>query len=82
MQCAMWIPEARFKDDTKMEPIELKSIPAQRQKLVCYLCKMKTGACIQVSVLVDFLFSMLLFRLLCAFCVHFLSVLAQNVCNQ
>lgn len=50
VQCAMWIPEAGFTDGVKMEPVELASVPPQRQKLHCYLCKIKSGACIQCNV--------------------------------
>ncbi|KAK9475145.1 PHD-zinc-finger like domain-containing protein [Dipodascopsis tothii] len=46
--CAVWIPEVGVGNRVYMEPIEgVQNIPRQRWKLVCYLCKQKTGACIQ-----------------------------------
>lgn len=50
VQCGLWVPDARIKDPIKMEPVVLTPISAARQKLHCYLCKIKTGACIQCNV--------------------------------
>ncbi|OCF39768.1 hypothetical protein I317_06430 [Kwoniella heveanensis CBS 569] len=46
--CAIWIPETGLGNVIYMEPVEgIESIPKSRWKLVCSLCREKTGACIQ-----------------------------------
>ncbi|XP_004633620.1 protein Jade-3 [Octodon degus] len=51
VSCALWIPEVSIACPDRMEPItKLSHIPPSRWALVCSLCKLKTGACIQCSV--------------------------------
>ncbi|XP_021105260.1 protein Jade-3 isoform X2 [Heterocephalus glaber] len=51
VSCALWIPEVSIAYPERMEPItKLSHIPPSRWALVCTLCKLKTGACIQCSV--------------------------------
>ncbi|XP_066105614.1 protein Jade-3 [Saccopteryx bilineata] len=51
VSCALWIPEVSISCPERMEPItKISHIPASRWALVCCLCKMKKGACIQCSV--------------------------------
>ncbi|XP_045426382.1 protein Jade-3 [Pipistrellus kuhlii] len=51
VSCALWIPEVSIGSPERMEPItKISHIPHSRWGLVCYLCKVKTGACIQCSV--------------------------------
>lgn len=46
--CALWINEVYFANPVCLEPIEgVDAIPRNRWKLLCYICKQKTGACIQ-----------------------------------
>lgn len=48
--CAMWIPELSLGNPVYMEPVDgLDKIPRSRWKLHCYICRQKTGACIQCS---------------------------------
>ncbi|KAG8699729.1 nuA3 HAT complex component nto1 [Ceratobasidium sp. 395] len=48
--CAIWVPECVLGNPTFMEPIENSDkIPKQRWKLVCSICKVKQGACIQCN---------------------------------
>nr|XP_055195072.1 protein Jade-3 isoform X2 [Nyctereutes procyonoides] len=49
VSCALWIPEVSIACPERMEPItKVSHIPPSRWALVCNLCKLKTGACIQV----------------------------------
>uniref|UniRef100_H3A0A1 Jade family PHD finger 3 n=1 Tax=Latimeria chalumnae TaxID=7897 RepID=H3A0A1_LATCH len=51
VSCALWIPEVSIACPERMEPItKVSHIPPSRWALVCSLCKLKTGACIQCSV--------------------------------
>nr|XP_012605180.1 protein Jade-3 isoform X5 [Microcebus murinus]XP_012605181.1 protein Jade-3 isoform X5 [Microcebus murinus] len=51
VSCALWIPEVSIACPERMEPItKISHIPPSRWALVCNLCKLKTGACIQCSV--------------------------------
>ncbi|XP_055463880.1 protein Jade-3 [Psammomys obesus] len=51
VSCALWIPEVSIACPERMEPItKISHIPPRRWALVCSLCKLKTGACIQCSV--------------------------------
>lgn len=48
--CALWIHEVYFANPIYLEPIEgIDMIPRNRWKLVCYICKQKTGACVQCT---------------------------------
>ncbi|XP_065128736.1 protein Jade-3 [Paramisgurnus dabryanus] len=51
VSCALWIPEVSIACPERMEPItKVSHIPPGRWSLICSLCKIKTGACIQCSV--------------------------------
>ncbi|CAH2067762.1 unnamed protein product [Thlaspi arvense] len=46
--CSLWMPEVYVEDLKKMEPImNLPGIKETRRKLLCNLCKVKSGACIR-----------------------------------
>ncbi|KAL3506598.1 hypothetical protein ACH5RR_031980 [Cinchona calisaya] len=50
LACAMWIPETCLSDITKMEPIDgLSRVNKDRWKLLCSICGVSYGACIQCS---------------------------------
>ncbi|KAL5703167.1 hypothetical protein ACHQM5_028294 [Ranunculus cassubicifolius] len=50
LACAIWIPETCFLDIKKMEPIDgLSRISKDRWKLLCSICGVSYGACIQCS---------------------------------
>ncbi|KAL9242503.1 hypothetical protein vseg_016495 [Gypsophila vaccaria] len=50
LACAIWIPETCLSDVKKMEPIDgLRRINKDRWKLVCSICHIPYGACIQCS---------------------------------
>ncbi|XP_004713250.2 protein Jade-3 isoform X1 [Echinops telfairi] len=51
VSCSLWIPEVRIASPERMEPItKISHVPPSRWALVCSLCKLKMGACIQCSV--------------------------------
>ncbi|KAL2612135.1 hypothetical protein R1flu_023827 [Riccia fluitans] len=48
--CAMWTPETCVLDAKRMEPVDgISSINKERWKLICTVCKVPYGACIQCS---------------------------------
>lgn len=48
--CSQWIPEVFVRDTRTMEPIMIvDGIKETRRKLICYLCKVKHGACVRCS---------------------------------
>ncbi|RAL54385.1 hypothetical protein DM860_001513 [Cuscuta australis] len=50
LACAIWIPETCLSDIKKMEPIDgLNRINKDRWKLLCSICGVTYGACIQCS---------------------------------
>ncbi|KAK3132501.1 hypothetical protein QOZ80_6AG0523000 [Eleusine coracana subsp. coracana] len=50
LACAIWIPETCLKDVKRMEPIDgLSRINKDRWKLLCSICGVSYGACIQCS---------------------------------
>ncbi|XP_057436320.1 histone H3-lysine(4) N-trimethyltransferase ATX1-like [Lotus japonicus] len=50
LACAMWIPETCLADIKRMEPIDgLSRISKDRWKLLCSICGVSYGACIQCS---------------------------------
>ncbi|KAJ7979107.1 Histone-lysine N-methyltransferase [Quillaja saponaria] len=50
LACAMWIPETCLIDVKRMEPIDgLSRINKDRWKLLCSICNVSYGACIQCS---------------------------------
>ena len=48
--CALWIPEVTIPTELEKTPINIDVIPKDRRKLLCCLCKTKSGACIQCQV--------------------------------
>lgn len=50
LACAIWVPETCLKDVKRMEPIDgLSRINKDRWKLVCSICGVSYGVCIQCS---------------------------------
>ncbi|XP_021733247.1 histone-lysine N-methyltransferase ATX1-like [Chenopodium quinoa] len=50
LACAIWIPETCLSDIKKMEPIDgVSRINKDRWKLICSICHIPYGACIQCS---------------------------------
>ncbi|XP_010522208.1 PREDICTED: histone-lysine N-methyltransferase ATX2 isoform X2 [Tarenaya hassleriana] len=50
LACAIWIPETCLSDVKKMEPIDgLSRVSKDRWKLLCSICGVSYGACIQCS---------------------------------
>ncbi|KAI4320625.1 hypothetical protein MLD38_034084 [Melastoma candidum] len=48
--CSLWMSEVYVEDLKRMEPImNVQEINATRKKLVCNICKIKSGACIRCS---------------------------------
>lgn len=51
ISCALWIPECKFSDPEKREPITaINDIPDDRWRLKCSICDTRQGACIQCCV--------------------------------
>ncbi|XP_072040406.1 LOW QUALITY PROTEIN: protein Jade-3-like [Amphiura filiformis] len=51
VSCALWIPEVSIGCVERMEPVtKISQIPSSRWSLICQLCRVRTGACIQCSV--------------------------------
>ncbi|XP_072171530.1 uncharacterized protein [Diadema setosum] len=51
VSCALWVPEVSIGCVERMEPItKISQIPASRWALICNICRVRTGACIQCSV--------------------------------
>ncbi|CAN8247651.1 unnamed protein product [Cochlearia groenlandica] len=50
LACAMWIPETCLSDVKKMEPVDgVNKVSKDRWKLLCTICAVSYGACIQCS---------------------------------
>ncbi|UJR21433.1 hypothetical protein I4U23_024519 [Adineta vaga] len=50
LTCALWLPELKFGDYVKMEPIlNLDKIPHARWTLRCVVCSTTEGACVQCA---------------------------------
>jgi hypothetical protein len=48
--CSLWAPEVSVEDMESMEPvINLRNVQENRMKLMCSICKVKHGACVQCS---------------------------------
>ncbi|KAL6962089.1 hypothetical protein U1Q18_037044 [Sarracenia purpurea var. burkii] len=48
--CCQWMPEVYIQDTRTMEPVmNVEEIKETRRKLICYLCKVKFGACVRCS---------------------------------
>ncbi|KAL3845575.1 hypothetical protein ACJIZ3_002978 [Penstemon smallii] len=48
--CCQWMPEVYLESSRTMEPImNLDEVKDTRRKLICYLCKVKWGACVRCS---------------------------------
>lgn len=48
--CCQWLPEVYLEDTRIMEPImNMIDLKDTRRKLICYLCKVKYGACVRCS---------------------------------
>ncbi|XP_076940582.1 uncharacterized protein LOC143609825 isoform X1 [Bidens hawaiensis] len=48
--CCQWMPEVYVEDTKSMEPIlNIEGIKDVQKKLICYLCKVKRGACVRCS---------------------------------
>nr|GMD74160.1 histone-lysine N-methyltransferase atx1 [Ipomoea batatas] len=48
--CCQWMPEVYVENTRMMEPIvNIDGIKETRRKLICYLCKVKHGACVRCS---------------------------------
>ncbi|KAL2467526.1 PHD finger family protein [Forsythia ovata] len=48
--CCQWMPEVYLENTRTMEPImNLDELKDTRRKLICYLCKVKCGACVRCS---------------------------------
>uniref|UniRef100_A0A6N2MLW5 PHD-type domain-containing protein n=1 Tax=Salix viminalis TaxID=40686 RepID=A0A6N2MLW5_SALVM len=48
--CSQWMPEVYIEDLMKMEPVmNVGGIKEKRRKLMCNVCKVKSGTCVQCS---------------------------------
>ncbi|KAG8378328.1 hypothetical protein BUALT_Bualt08G0126000 [Buddleja alternifolia] len=48
--CCQWIPEVYLENTRTMEPImNVDEVKDTRRKMICYLCKVKCGACVRCS---------------------------------
>lgn len=48
--CCQWMPEVYLENTRTMEPImNMDELKDTRRKLICYLCKVKYGACVRCS---------------------------------
>ncbi|XP_076916098.1 uncharacterized protein LOC143575683 [Bidens hawaiensis] len=48
--CCQWMPEVYVEDTKSMEPIlNIEGIKDVQKKVICYLCKVKRGACVRCS---------------------------------
>ncbi|CAH9083737.1 unnamed protein product [Cuscuta epithymum] len=48
--CCQWMPEVYVENTRMMEPVvNIEGIKETRRKLICYLCKVKYGACVRCS---------------------------------
>ncbi|KAK4413254.1 histone H3-lysine(4) N-trimethyltransferase ATX1 [Sesamum alatum] len=48
--CCQWMPEVYLENTRTMEPImNVDELKDTRRKLICYLCKVKSGACLRCS---------------------------------
>ncbi|KAL0351419.1 UNVERIFIED_CONTAM: histone H3-lysine(4) N-trimethyltransferase ATX1 [Sesamum calycinum] len=48
--CCQWMPEVYLENTRTMEPImNMDELKDTRRKLICYLCKVKSGACLRCS---------------------------------
>lgn len=48
--CCQWMPELYLENTRTMEPIiNMDDLKDTRRKLICYLCKVKCGACVRCS---------------------------------
>ncbi|XP_057490593.1 uncharacterized protein LOC130776403 isoform X2 [Actinidia eriantha] len=48
--CCQWMPEVYIQDTRTLEPIaNVEEITETRRKLICYICKVKYGACVRCS---------------------------------
>ncbi|KAI3464451.1 hypothetical protein Pfo_021114 [Paulownia fortunei] len=48
--CCQWMPEVYLENTRTMEPImNMDELKDTRRKLICYLCKVKCGACVRCS---------------------------------
>lgn len=50
LYCCLWMPEVYIEDLKKMEPVmNVGGIKENRRKLMCNICKLRCGACVQCT---------------------------------